>query len=271
MSENAGNDNSKLTAYERWELPHLENPTPTVDTGPSILLRKDTTIVIEEVDEESLVYEPLTASQLEEIRSAAYDEGYLEGLEEGYQSGHQKGHEEGLAHGFKEGNDTGLAEGLSKGLEQGIAEALEKLSLTESTLEKLRGELESPLQNCKDQVEKILYQAVERLVENITRVQLESTAEKTLTAQVDHLLQELEAIEDPLRIKIHSDMAEIISTFSVFDRVNIKVEKDDSLLPGGFLLDSKGAYLDASVEQKIDAILAELHTIYPHSEGHSDG
>ncbi len=52
MSEDTSNNDSKQTAYERWELPHLENPTPTLDTAPSLLLRKDAIIIIEEIDEE---------------------------------------------------------------------------------------------------------------------------------------------------------------------------------------------------------------------------
>jgi len=271
MSEDTSNNESKLTAYERWELPHLENPTPRLDTGPSILLRKDSMVIIEEIDEESLVYEPLTASQLEEIRLAAYDEGYIEGLEEGYQAGLTKGNSEGFAQGLKDGTQKGTTEGLEKGLEQGIAEALEKLIATEQFLENLKTELESPLQSCKDQVEKIIYQTVSRLVQNITQVQLQDTAQQTLTLQINHLLRELEDIEQPLRIKIHPDTADLISTFSVFERVAIKLEKDDSLLPGGFLLDAKGAYLDATIEHKIETILADIHSVLPNLEHNSDG
>lgn len=271
MSKNTNNDANKLTAYERWELPHLENPRPRLDSGPSILLRKETTIILEEVDETTLVYEPLTASQLEEIRSAAYDEGYFEGLEEGYQSGLNKGQNEGFDKGFSEGSEKGSAEGMEKGFEQSIAEAKEKLNTTESILELLKSELESPLRDCKDQVEKIIYQTVARLVENITHVQLQETAERTLKAQIEHLLHELEDLEQPVRIKIHPDTADLIATFSVFERVTIKLDKDETMEPGGFLLDSKGAYIDASIESKVKSILADLNTILPRSEGSSDG
>lgn len=271
MSEDANKEGHKLTAYERWELPHLKNPTPRHDTGPSILLRKDSTIVHEEIDEASLVYEPLTASQLEEISSAAYDEGYVQGLEEGYQAGLEKGHAEGFAKGLEEGTEKGTIEGSEKGMEQGVSEAREKLLAVEELLETLRVELESPLHDCKDQVEKIIYQSVKRLVENVTHTQLAETADQTLTAQVTHLMQGLEDLEQPIRLRVHPDTIDLIKTFTVFDRVSIKVEGDESLLPGGFLLDSKGAYIDASIEQKVKLILDDLHTIYPRSEADSDG
>lgn len=271
-SESISDDSErKLTAYERWELPHLKNPTPRKDTGPSILLRQDATIVHEEIDEATLVYEPLTASQLEEISAAAYDEGYVQGLDEGYQIGLVKGQEEGLAKGIAEGIEQGLAEGFTKGKEQGVEEALKQLETVEEILEQLRVELQSPLSGCRDQVEEVIYKTVSRLVENITHVQLKESAAETLTVQIQHVLRQLEELEHPLRIKVHPDTKDLITTFSVFDRVGIKVEEDEALAPGGFLLDTKGAYLDASIEHKVDLILTELHSIHPQSENDSDG
>ncbi|TBR43177.1 flagellar assembly protein FliH [Marinomonas agarivorans] len=271
MSEDTSNNSeNKLTAYERWELPHLKNPTPRKDSGPSILLRKDATIVHEEVDESALVYEPLTALQLEEISAAAYDEGYVQGLDEGYQAGLEKGYEEGLAKGIAEGTEKGTVEGLEKGTEQGIQEAHEKLLVVEEMLEKLRLELESPLLACKDQVEKIIYQTVSRLVENITYTQLNESAADTLSSQINYLFRQLEELEHPVRITVHPDMADLIATFTVFDRVGIKIEKDESIAVGGFLLDTKGAYLDASIEHRISTILADLQSIHPQSESDSN-
>ena len=57
-------DERKLTAYERWELPHLEDNKPKDHSGPAILVQKETVVTTEEVDQDTLVYEPLTASQL---------------------------------------------------------------------------------------------------------------------------------------------------------------------------------------------------------------
>jgi flagellar assembly protein FliH len=70
---------------------------------------------------------------------------------------------------------------------------------------------------------------------------------------------------------MHPDSAELVATFSVFERLDIKVEQDDSLMPGGFVLDAKGAFVDASIEHKIELILADLAKLQPHSEPDPDG
>ncbi len=271
MSESAKENERKLTAYERWELPHLEDVAPKEVTGNSLLIRKTEEVVIEEIDEDSLVYEPLTASQLEEIRLAAYDEGYVEGLEEGHQTGYEKGEAEGNETGHAVGLDKGYQEGYEKGFTQSVEEAASKLAAVESLLSQLSDELKNPIRICKDQVETILYQSVESMVQSITQSQLTDISDALLTAQIAFLSRELEELEQPLRIRLHSESAELIETFSVFERVAIKVEKDDSLLPGGFVLDSKGAFIDASIEHKIELILADLVKLHPHPEPDLDG
>lgn len=271
MSESAKGNERKLTAYERWELPHLEDVKPKEDTGSSLLIRKAEAVVIEEIDEDSLVYEPLTASQLEEIRLAAYDEGYVEGLEEGHQTGFEKGEGEGREEGHAAGSEQGYQEGYEKGFAQAVEEANAKLSDVEALLNHLTQELQSPMKSCKDQVETILYQTVASMVQSITQSQLTQVSEDLLTSQIAFLSRELEELEQPLRIRLHSESAELLQTFSVFERVNIKVEKDDELLPGGFVLDSKGAFVDATIEHKIELILADLAKLHPHPEPDSDG
>ncbi|OUR82040.1 hypothetical protein A9Q77_02010 [Marinomonas sp. 42_23_T18] len=272
MSESTKGNERKLTAYERWELPHLEDASPREDTGTSLLIRKpEEDVIIEEVDEDSLVYEPLTASQLEEIRLAAYDEGYVEGLEEGHQTGYEKGELQGQEAGHAAGLELGYKEGYEKGFNQSVEEATEKLATVEALLSQLAQALQSPIEVCKDQVETILYQSVATMVHSITQSQLTQVSESLLSSQVAFLSRELEELEQPIRIRLHPDSAELIQTFSVFDRVSIKIENDDSLLPGGFVLDSKGAFVDASIEHKIELILADLSKLHPHPESDSDG
>ena len=271
MSESAKGNERKLTAYERWELPHLEDPAPIADSGPSLLIRNNDVVEIEEIDEESLVYEPLTASQLEEIRLAAYDEGYVEGLEEGHQTGFEKGEAKGHEQGHAAGLEQGYEEGYEKGFAQSVDDANAKLAEVESLLTQLAQELQSPMKACKDQVESILYQTVASMVQSITQAQLTQVSENLLSSQIEFLSRELEELEQPLRIRLHPDSAELIQTFSVFERVDIKVEKDDSLLPGGFVLDSKGAFIDASIEHKIELILADLAKLHPHVESDPNG
>lgn len=67
-----------LSAYERWELPHVEGPG-----GPAE----------EEVPSEETP-QPLTAEQIEAIQREARDEAYKEGFEQGRKEGLQSGQAE---------------------------------------------------------------------------------------------------------------------------------------------------------------------------------
>lgn len=64
-----------LTAYERWELPHVDEPTPPVAQ-------------VEEL--EAATVQPLTAEQLEQIRREAQHEGFEAGRQEGLAAAQQE-------------------------------------------------------------------------------------------------------------------------------------------------------------------------------------
>lgn len=66
------NDKKGLTAYERWEMPAVEEESPV---------------------QEELV----TAAEIEEIQQLAYTEGYAQGYEIGVEQGHKDGFEGGHA------------------------------------------------------------------------------------------------------------------------------------------------------------------------------
>jgi len=102
---------------------------------------------------------PLTAEQIEEIRQAAYEDGFSQGKEEGfakgYEEGKSSGHEEGLKTGHEEGVATGLAEG-----QQTISE----LSTQWGTL---TDQLHKPLSIVEKNIEAQLLNLVVQLTEAI--------------------------------------------------------------------------------------------------------
>src|SRR5690554_3021090 len=95
----------ELTAYERWELPVMDEADDEAELPPQAPANE-----VEEVE-----VQPLTAQDLEEIRQAAWSEGH----EEGFQAGQQEGREQGLQTGHEEGYQQGLEQGLAQGLEEG--------------------------------------------------------------------------------------------------------------------------------------------------------
>ena len=259
MSEHDENKpERKLTAYERWELPNLESHQVKKDSGPAILIQKDTSITTEEVDQDSLVYEPLTASQLEEIRAAAYDEGFIHGEEEGY----QKGHAEGFAKGEAEGAEKGHAEGLVRGKEEGELAARElaqsQLEHVEKILHDVVQEITHPLEESRAAAEDILYKSMVRIIENVCLSQMKVECHDVLKVQLARVFEEIGDYEGRIKLRLHPNDIEVLDVLGVQDRLSLKIDSDDSLMEGGFLLDSKSFHVDGRIEQRLEAVCKEL-------------
>ncbi|MGO2513211.1 FliH/SctL family protein [Marinomonas polaris] len=248
----------KLTAYERWELPHLENNKPNASSGPALLIQKNTSFTTEEVDEDSLIYEPLTASQLEEIRSAAYDEGFIQGEEEGHKKGHSDGFAKGEVDGFEKGHQEGRSIGIDEGLAQARAEAQIKLEALEALLANVVKEITLPLEESRAAAENILYQSMARIIENVCLSKMTEDGHQVLREQLTRVFDEIGEYEGRVRLRLHPADVTILDELGIKDRLTIQLETDDSLINGGFVIDSKSFHIDGRVEQRLEAVCDEL-------------
>jgi flagellar assembly protein FliH len=257
----------KLTAYERWELPHLENNTSSNHSGPAILVQKDTGVITEEVDQDSLVYEPLTASQLEEIRSAAYDEGFIQGEEEGHKKGHADGFAKGEVDGFEKGHEEGRFIGIEEGKAQAREEAQVQLESLEALLAALVKEVAAPLEESRAAVEDILYQSMIRIIENVCLAQMQQGGHQVLKEQLSRVFDEIGEYEGRVRVRLHSNDIAILDELGVKDRLTIQIETDDTLVSGGFVIDSKSFHIDGRLEQRLNAVYDELRHLSLPDQG----
>ncbi|MBM6551244.1 flagellar assembly protein FliH [Marinomonas ostreistagni] len=253
----------KLTAYERWELPNLNSGQQLNAKKPSAALaikpEEDEAIeVTEEFDQDSVVYEPLTAQQLEEIRSAAYEEGFAQGVEEGQ----QKGYEEGLVKGQEAGQQEGFAAGLEQGAEQaktaGIELAQTQLADLEQLLNNVLKEFESPLEQSREVLESLLLTSTKRIAEHVVRRELSEDSNKLLNAELSKVLQAIGESDGRAVLRVHPDSLEAAHELAVDTRLQIKIKTDESLMAGGFILDSHSFYVDGSVETRLKEVLKSL-------------
>ena len=137
-----------LELLKRWPSPVLSSdkkapPGKTNALNKTLPLQKTAAA---EVDEEAqLEIKPLTADDIEQIRQAAFEEGFGQGKEEGFSKGYEEGREQGNADGIAHGQ----AEGKKLGLEQAAAE-IEQKKLELATL---LDQLQQPLLQVDQQVE----------------------------------------------------------------------------------------------------------------------
>ncbi len=251
----------KLTAYERWELPNLDSnrsSKPRSQTTGLAIKEDEAVEVTEEIDEESLVYEPLTAQQLEEIRSAAYEEGFAQGQDEGFEKGKEEGFDKGQELGYSEGFEKGLEDGKSEAFEKGIELAQSQLGELEQLLNACLQEFERPLEQSRDAIEGILRTTAKRLVEHVLHHELEETSEQLLTTELSKTLTELSDYEGRAALSVHPSLVEAAQALATDSRLQIKIKQDEALLPGGFVLDSQAFFVDGRVETRLQEILSHL-------------
>jgi len=257
----------KLTAYERWELPHLESHQPKKDSGPAILVQKNTVVTTEEVDQDSLIYEPLTASQLEEIRSAAHDEGFIQGEGEGHQKGHSDGFAKGEVDGFEKGHEEGHLIGVEEGKAQARAEAQVQLETLEALLANAVKEIAQPLEESREAAEAILYQSMTRIIENVCLSKMTQDGCQVLKEQLSRVFDEIGEYEGRVKLRLHPDDVAILDELGVKERLTLQIEIDDTLIRGGFVIDSKSFHIDGRVEQRLEAVYSEFRHLSLPDQG----
>ncbi len=222
----------QLTAYERWELPLLD------DRGNEVPREEERDI------------KPLTAGDISTIRQAAYDDGFSEGKESGYQAGL----EEGRRQGHSEGLETGIAEGRETGEAQGYEETRKELDAKLDRLEHLMGELLFPISRHEDEVEKALLNLTTVLARAVVYRELTIDSSQIQTV-VRHALQALPSTADNIRIHIHPTDHELVQAVAERLEAQTSVVGDDSILPGGCKLETRHSLVDFTVEKRFQRVV----------------
>lgn len=209
----------ELTAYERWELPVLDEQGNEVSP------------------EEEPEVRPLTAADLEEIRRAAYEEGYREGRSEGREAGHQ------------EGLESGLAEGREQGHREAYEQTRAALEARLARLEYFIGELVQPVRRHQEEVADSLTSLVTTLARVV--VQRELLLDSSVIRQVvRQALDVLPPEAGNIRIYVHPDDLEPVHEIAGTLEATSSVVADPELTPGGCRVETRHSLVDFTVEER---------------------
>lgn len=214
----------ELSAYERWELPNIGDP--------SQVPRK------KEVQEK---IKPPTAEQIESITKQAYEAGF----EEGYRDGQDKGFETGSAEGRKEGLETGHKEGYDQGLAKAQTEINQKLA----QLESLMRQLVNPISMQQQLVEEAMLNVAVALSRAVIHREL-SLDSSSLSLTLSQVIEELPALDAGAHLRINAQDREVVE--SVLSGMNASLEliNDASVQAGGFLLKTASQLIDYTVQKR---------------------
>jgi len=232
-----------------WSLPQVEDERLKVDDGATNALGLKSTWKYEPPEEDIEEPKPLTAEEIEEIRQAAFDEGFNQGKEDGFSKGYDEGKTTGHQEGLKTGHEEGLAQGLAAGEEQ----------ITELTTQwqTLIDKLHSPLTHVDKNVEQQLFVLVEQLTSVIVRHEAKTNTDIILSA-IGEAIKALPAHDAQTQIYLHPD--DIKRVEQAFGEEHIKTS-GWRLLPapqleiGGCQVENSTSNIDMRIKTRLAEVL----------------
>jgi len=208
--------------FDVWSLPSFDPHVPEPEPEPVEELPEIEEVPLEEV-------QPLTLEEVESIRQEAYNEGFAIGEKEGFHSTSIKVRQEA---------EIALAAKL---------QALETLMLN----------LFEPIAEQDTQIEKSLV----GLVQHITRqvIQRELAID---SSQIEHVMREalklLPLGVGNVRLYINPQDFALVKALRERHEETWRIVEDEALLPGGCRVETEHSRIDATVETRIEQVMAKL-------------
>jgi len=180
-----------------WDLPQVEQADNVEDENKTNAFGLKNTWRYEPPDaEEEVEAQPLTAEEIEEIRQAAYDEGFSQGKDDGFTQGYDEGK--------IKGHDEGQIQGVEAGREQGLAAGQEQIDQLTTQWQTLIEHLHNPLSKVDKNVEQQLLQLTVQLTQAVVQ-QEAKTHPDILMSAVSEAIKALPAHEAQTQIYLHPD------------------------------------------------------------------
>lgn len=247
---------SEQELFKRWDLPDVTVEEIEERELALKLSHAPQPVQVEEEAPQSLT---MTAEALEEIRQAAYEEGFEQGRQEGF----TKGKEEGLEAGYAEGKEQGSQAGHQEGLAQGQAIIDEKAA----SLDALMRALHEPQQQIDVQVEQQLVELTAQLAQAVIQQELQTNSAiilQTLREAVDLLPFQ----QQNIRVQLNpSDLEVVQQTYSddQIEQRGWRLEAEPTLAVGDLRLLTEQSDVTVSMQERVNKVthsfLAQLNQL----------
>lgn len=234
-----------------WDLPSVDDQLAEHDEGTNALNRPRGKWKFEAPEEEQEIA-PLTAEDIEAIRSAAHQEGLKNGHDEGYQKGYQEGLEKGAV--------TGEEQGKAEGLQQGLAQASGSIDEQSEKLKALISAIQQPLANVQQEVQKELVLLAKTLAQAIIKVESQHT-ETVLLKAIEEGIKALPIQESQYQIFLNpADIEWVTKHFGEAQIASMHwlLLPSEDLAQGGCKIQTQNNAVDVSIEKRCDQVFSQL-------------
>jgi len=232
-----------------WPLPQVEQQQTQLQKQQTNAFGKPKGWRYEPPEEPEPEPIPLTAEEIEEIRQAAYDEGFNQGKEQGF----AKGYEEGKAQGYEDGEKAGREEGVAQGLTQGQEQIEQLAAKWQQQIEQLH----QPLAVVEKNIEQQLLTLVAQLTEAVVLHEAKTNPDILLSA-ISSGIKALPSQEVQTQLFLHPE--DIIMVQAQFDEDYIQ-EQGWRLMPaphleqGSCQIENSTSNIDLTVKSRLKSVL----------------
>lgn len=249
-----------------WQTPDLtaDASSQSTKTNALNLQQPDARQKLPELQDEELVFKPLTADDMEQIRQAAYDEGSVQGKEEGFAKGYSEGREQGQEDGFKQGQ--------AEGKKQGLADASTELDTLRGQLSTLLDQLQQPLAGLDNQVEQELISLTLAMAKAVINNEVK-TNPKVILQALQEAVAALPLQSGNLVIKLNpADLSNVKRHYNDTELTERgwKLRSEPLVEQGGCLVESSSSSVDRSLNQRIESSLEHFLLLSENAEQAAD-
>ena len=236
------------TEFKAWDLPYVEdiNQTENDKTTNAYNRRSDWKYEPPEPEIEIL---PPTAKEIEEIRAAAYAEGFSQGQQEG----HAQGHEEGFSKGHEEGTNKGLEEGNAQGVSSGEEQVQQHINTWISLIDSIQ----NPVANVEKTLEKELVLLAVSLAKGVIRSEVKTNTDLIFQA-LSEGLKALPIQEKHYQIHLNPNDIELVNNhFSPEEITKHRWDfiKSPELSAGGCEIVTQSNAVDITIERRVKDVI----------------
>jgi flagellar assembly protein FliH len=213
---------SELASLSVWRMPDVPVKSEPVDLA-------------EAQNFEPLPMPVLTVDEIETMQKQAYDEAFAQGKKDGYSQG------------FNEGSKQGYEENV-QALQK---KATEFVSLLES--------LSQPFKDLDAEVEKELVKLAMSIATQIIRREIKLDPGQVIAA-VREAINILPLSSQNIGLHLHPEDAELVRSALSLDEMSPawRIVEDPLITRGGCKVDTEVSHIDATVENRLAAVIATL-------------
>jgi flagellar assembly protein FliH len=221
-SKTSGFSTSELASLSVWHMPAIHGKSESVHLAGV-------------QNSESLPIPVLTVDEIEIMQKQAYDEAFAQGKKDGY------------------------SQGFNEGSRQGYEENVQMLQNKATEFASLLESLSQPFKVLDAEVEKELVKLAMGIATQIIRREIKLDPGQVIAA-VREAINVLPLSSQKISLRLHPEDAELVRSALSLDEMSPawKIVEDPLITHGGCKVDTEVSHIDATVENRLAAVIATI-------------